>query len=422
MVQDESREESERLTPLPPEEKTLIEQTIDSVFEADIDEALPLLESRMQALDPQAAGTATEIFQIILQSMWNFFQAMTRIRTQANFVEARDLFESAEDGFSQVGHDELRDLSIGLGVYAEAVVNLQEGNIGQALELLTEVKDYLRNAGKFSRKFEPLIDHMEPENLFLAGSRALQNLDFASAKPLIEKAAQTAEELAHTYYAEGVPLYYTYQGLACLYKAFYTFFEACNELHQFEYDKLATRQDLVHNAMQAQELLNKGDTSNVVFRNASHISRAIAHLLEVINQLAQIMRRIFSATFKPDLRTLMLLKQKIRIANNSAAEAGPQAATFLRLCDQLSNQINNLEKLAKPDKKDFGAFSGLVSSAIFLPMFLIITWTSSTFGVGLKASTIIYSCLTLSLIAGFGVGALKFKSLIMPSRTDGEPD
>ncbi len=416
MVQKENDKDVQQLPVLTSEEYALVVKTIDSVFEADFDKALPLVEHLINTLNPQTTGTAFKTLQSVLKTIWNYFKAINLVRTEGNFIEAYNLFHSSAEGFNVFGFKEFRDLSIGMMTYASAVIELRKSNIGQALEYLTNVKKYLKSEGKYSNKYNFFIDHIEPEMLFVSGIKALNDLDYATAKTLIDRASQVAEQVAHNYYQEGKPMYYTFKGYSLLYKAIYTFCRAENEFNQFEYDKLAARQDLANEAIQAKELLDKGDIENVMVKNSIHIANAIANLLQVIGELSSIMQRVFRSTFKPDIPAIARLKQKIDIAENSFSKAGYELVPLIRHCGQLYSQVNNLQWLAKPNKKDFGALSGLVSCSLFLPLFLVVTWANSTFGIKLKGSTIIEACISMALIGGFGFGALKFKSLFFSSR------
>ncbi len=419
MDHDNTGDELLELPVLSSEGEALVAQTLDRIFDPtlDMEEALPLVETLIDDLNAEAAGAAFETLQLTLQSLWKFFKALRFVRSEGNFVEARNLLESAARGLNHIGLDELRDLSIGMGVYSEAVCELQRMNLGEALELLAKVKGYLRSAGEFGSRFEPVVDHMEPDALFLSGLNALMALDFDTAKTLIDKASQAAEQVARDYYPEGDPLHWSFQGMARFHKAWYTFARARNDFSQFLYEKLAAEEDLAREAVEARDLLDKGDLENVLVRNMRHISVAFIHLLEVTQELAALMLDVLRSTFKPDMQTLRLLRQKVRAASDSASRAGPQAVTLVKSCNQLSNQINNLERLAKPRKRDFGALSGLVASALFLPLFLVVSWANSVFDVDLEGSTLITTCLVLALIGGFGFGAVKFRSLIFPGRT-----
>ena len=345
MTQNEKRGEDQRLLVLSPEGEALITQTIDQIFDADLEEALPLIKHIYDSADPQAIGTAFKTYEIVLKSLWDYFEAMKFIRTEGNFVEAVNLFKSAADGFKQGGQGKLMNLSVGLGVYAEAVTEVHKYNVGQALELLKKNREYLWKAGKFGSIFEPFIDQMKPEIFFLSGAEALLNLDHANAKTLIDQASLAAEQVAYKYYTEGEPDYYTFLGSAHFYKAFYTFFQAIIEFNYFDYDALTNENDLTLDAVLAVDFWDKADIENVIIRNASYLSEAFVQLLELIGELAFIMQRVFYSTFKPDFAIFAHLKQKVHTAKDLVSKAGPEATVIVRYCDQLSIQVNNLERL-----------------------------------------------------------------------------
>ena len=409
-MQNKNKKVISQLPILSSEEKVLIEQIIDEIFRPplEIEKVLSLIEHYIKTLDQKAVQSVLKIFG-------SFFKAIELFQ-KGNLIEARNLFQLAVNGFNQIRYQELRDLSIGFSIYTEAIIQFQQSNINQALQLFTQAKKYLRNAEKFSSKFESFIEHMEPGQFYLLGMKAMMVYDFATAKTLIEKASQSMEEVVNKYYKEPEPLYYTYKGIARLYKAMYTFIKSYNEFNQFEYDKLINEQELIRDASQARELLSKGDTQHRIFKNLNYIAEALVYLLSSISELAHLMQKVFFSTFKPDLRTLRPLKKKIRKASDLFSKAGDEAVVYVRMCDQLYNSVNNLERISKPNKKDFGIFSGLVSCASFLPLFLIISWANWFFKIGLEARTIITSSIVLALIGAFGFGALKFKSLIFPIR------
>lgn len=409
MTQDNDGEQTSHFLSISTEEETLVEEAIDEAFD-DVEKALPVIERRLQL----SAEDSFPALRTGLESLWNFFEAIRLIREKGDFAGALDLLPLSAEGFDRVEQRELRDLSVGMGVYARSVVELHALNIGKALELLAEVKDYLRSAGRYGGSFEPMIDHMEPDALFLAGSQSMMSLDLTNAKILFDKAAQASEAVSEKYYEEGEPLYYTFRGIAHFYKAWRAFSQASNEFFRFAYDKVAAEKDLASDAKLARDLLKKG-AQDVVYENVLHLSKALVQLLELEGELSVLMMSVLHSTFKPDLRILAHLRQKARTASTTVSQAGPQAVGLVRYVEQIAGQIDNLQRLAKPTKRDFGVFSGLVSSALFLPLFLAISWGNSAFFVGLDAATLITTCLILALIGGFGFGALRFKSLIFPA-------
>jgi len=412
---NKEKKKGKQLPVLSPKEEALVQETIEDVFTSDSGEALIIIEAKLRNLDPQEIGAAFEWLQIALQSMWQFFEAIRLVRKNVDWVNAHELLLSAADGFNSIGIRELFDLCIGIGSYSEAIIEIQKSNIGKALELLSDVKKYLDNAGQFGSKFRPLIDHIEPDALYLAGVKALMELDFGNGKILIEQASQSAERVALEYYEEGTPLYNTFQGLARFHRAYYTYNRAYNDFNLYDFDSIIAKKGLAEDAIQARELLSRGDLQNELIRNTVNTSNALVDLLMAIHELAQLMNNIFQSTLKLETSALISVKQRIATASDSAAKSGSQAVIFVRACNLLSDRVKNIERLAKPTKKDFGTLSGLVASATFLPLFLIVSWSNTTFSTGLNATTLITSCIILALIAGFGFGALRFKSLVFPT-------
>ncbi len=366
----------------------------------------------MKTLNRQVAGPEYESFQIVLQSLWNYFEAIRLNRTERNFEEVLNLLESAADGFGQVKQKELRDLSIGMNLYVKATIELLNKNIGQSLIFLNDTKKHLRSAGKFGHKFEPLVLLIESDAYFIQGVNALLALDYDNAKTNIDSASQTLKLAAHKYHQKGGRTYNSLIGKSYLYEAVFIFVQANNEFNQFKYDRLAAEQNLAREAIKAHKFLKKGDTEDITLRDFIYLSKALTLLLEVTNELSKLMQNIFHSTFKPDIQALMVFRKKIRKATNLISKGSPNIVVYIKMCNQLSEQINNLERLAKPNKKDFGAFSGIVACALFLPLFLIISWANFALKIGLNPWTMIFSSLVLGLIGGFGYGAIKFKSLI----------
>jgi len=382
---------------------------VEKVFDADLppDQALSMVAHYLDHLDPGKAGIAYPVLRTLLESMGAYFQALTSITTGGSFGEARDLLQQAAEGFDQVGYQDLRDLSVGFGIYCAAVVELKNLNLGHGLELMEQTKAYLKKAGNLGAKYQPMIDALEPENLYVAAVNAMAYLDFDKAGPLTEKAAQAAERFAQKFQS-GTPLWFQYRGMGHFYKAYYRWVKAYNDFNQFKYDELAP--DLTSDAVQAQLFLGKADMKNEILRDMRSLSVALVNLLGALAEFGPLMKQVFLSTFKPDLPALGTIKKKVDAAIEAASSAGPQATPLVRLCNQFSTQVRNLEKTAKPNRKDFGAFSGLVSCALFLPLFLLVSWGNSAFGVGLGASTLAAFCIALALIGGFGYGALRFRS------------
>ncbi len=399
--------------PLSPEQKALLSETVDQIFDtgvSDPESALVIVQQHLDSLDSSAA--AASVIQVVLESAGRYFQAFIKITREVSFGEARDLLQQAASGFNSAGFDEQRDLSVGIGVYAAAVCEIQSLNLARASELMEQVKGYLDHAGKFGAKFQPLIDSFEPGHLYVAALPLLLQLNFDAAAPLIEKASAAAEKFAATYCQEGDEGCNLYLGMAHYYRAIYRLIKSSNDFNQLNYGALTSQQDLDSEAIQAEDLLAKTDPKNEGLRDLRYCSITIRNLQGSLIVLAGLMQKVFLSTFKSGTPALQEAKNKAQAAAAAASKAGQAAEVMVRLCNQTLNQITNLENYAKPTKKDFGVLSGLVSCALFLPLFLLVVWANSAFQVGLGGATLISSCMILALIGGFGFGALRFRGWI----------
>jgi hypothetical protein len=155
-----------------PTSAELAKQLVDEVFAVELDESLLQLEEISNKAFPQLPAPQQTELQPLLEALWRFFKGVELLR-QGDFTQTADHFQESAKTFDQFGFNDLRDLSVGMGAYATAVVMLRQLNVGQALEYFAKVKSYLEIAGKFSSRFQSMIDHMEPEALVTSGVQPL---------------------------------------------------------------------------------------------------------------------------------------------------------------------------------------------------------------------------------------------------------
>ena len=248
------------LPTLSPEQHTQLSQTIDKIFDTGVSdqrEALGLVQENLESIDPQNPNA--KVVQVVLESAGRYFQALIKMTSETNFGEAWNLLQQAANGFGTTGFEELRDISTGIGFYAEAVDEAQHLNLARASELMTQVKGYLDQAGKFGAKFQPLIDQLEPDHLYLAALPHLARLDFDAAAPLIESAADTAERVAAKYHEKGDSQDCLFRGMAHYYRAYFRLIKSSSDFNQLNYAALTSQKDLGSKAILAQQFLLKTD-------------------------------------------------------------------------------------------------------------------------------------------------------------------
>lgn len=392
-----------------PDQRALIERYADQVADIGIDDALLMVNRWIEEMNPAYQNAP---FGMFLRCLWNHFEAIRVVRGEGDFTKATALMQQAMDGFEQLRLRELSDVSTGLMHYNLAISELQKLNIGQAVELFDATIEYLERAGRYGKKYRNLIDHMKSEALYISGIQALQNLDINSGRALIDQAANASQRVAEEYHEKGGIVYCTFVGLGHVYRAHFTFVRAITDLDKFDYDDLSREENLSYHAVQARDFLAQSDLESTPIQNAYHLAVAFVECLEVISSLSVILQTIFQSTFKTEVHALALLRSKVRNAISSISQLGPIAVPLIRSCETILARIDNIEKLARPTKKDFGIYSGLVAAIAFLPILAIASWANASFNVGVPPSLLFSSCLVVALIAGFGFGATRFKSML----------
>ena len=351
-MNQDAGDESTQLPALSSQGNASVAEIINTVFTTD-DDPLVLInqeQQKLKQLSPETGGDAFPKVQLALQSLGELFLGQ-KFLERINFTKAHDQFLAAAEGFRQIGEDELYNLATGFRVFSEANVALQQLSIGRARELLTQIQDYIQKAGKFGLTLESLSEQLQPDILFLQGFEKAQALDFSAARPLIEQASYVSGKIANDSYAKDTSEYFLFLGMSHYYRGIYRALRAFNDFNHFNYDSLTTEADLKSEVVQARDLLSKVEDKSPVVEGAIHLCNGISELLDLLGQLAPMMQMVFNSTFKPDPQAYDSLRQKIRRAKDSFVHLGPLgpfAAIYDRQCEQLFDQINNLERFAKP--------------------------------------------------------------------------
>lgn len=396
-------------------EEVVESRIIEEVLAADIGDAQRLIVHHLEALKPDQKGSEIELF---LQSLWRHIEGLRVVSEEGDLELGTELQESAAAGFEQLGAKELESASRALSTYAKALMEVKRLNLNRSMELFDSTEKYLRDAGRFGRKFQGLIDHMKPGALFVGALPALATGDYDSARALASQASDMSKRVAEDYYETGTPQHFTFLGQAYLYEAVYSHVQAQADLSNLELDRIVS-EDISASAREAERLLFQSGLKDVNIQSSYNLSKALVEISQVTKGIAVRMDLCFKAAFKPDLQGFLDLKARTHRAIHYASKVGPQAVPIIRSCEGLLTRIHNLERLARPRKTDFGIYSGLISSVLFACLLVISLWTRRTFGFELEDRTFFLTIVSLALIGGFGFGALRFKSLFF-SRSQSE--
>jgi hypothetical protein len=399
-------------------EQELIAQAIDAAFQVEPEEAIVQADENLKQLDTVFGNTGYETLRGVLGALRKFFNAFLFVR-QARHLDAQALFEQSVAEFDRYGQGELGELAEGLACSSGAYLELQKGNISQALESVNQAKEHMKGVGQFGELGALMTLVMERDIFAISAMRAMSSLDYPAAKTAFEQAAQTSERIARDL-DENSAGFNLHQGLAHFYRTYSTFNQTFNRFNQLRYDEVARQTNISADAGRARDLLLNSVKNDEGVNRSAYISEGLGHLLEVVQSLSQFMEKVLGATVKPDAEAFQRSRGKIQTASDLFAKAGPDSVSIIRFCDELSGRLNKIEELTRPSKKDFGKFSGIIACASFLPLFLVTSWVNSAFRVGVNPSTLIWYCIALALISGFGFGALRFKTLLFGEKATGK--
>jgi hypothetical protein len=378
---------------------------VDAVLALPLADAQPVVAQHLQALAPERREQALGVFLI---AFWSLTDGVRVVQSDGDYETGLARFRSALQGFEQLAMAPQRHLAQALSKYAEAVLAIRARNFAQTQVLMRECELGIQQAGPFGAQLQPLLDFMKPEQFFAGVPAALMNGDFDGARVLAVQAAEAWRRVERDYCEPGSIDAARQAGMADFALAYVDNADAQRALDRFDLDALSALAAHGHAQRAAAQLARVVGDKQIQL--AHQLSLAYAAQMELMQGLGARLGLSLRAALKPDvqgdLRTLA------RRAQAHAAAAGPDALGVLRNLEQLMQRIDNLERLARPRRSDFGLYAGLISAALFLPLFGVAAWVRKQYGLDIGGAQLFSSMLGLALIGGFGYGALRFRHFL----------
>ena len=76
-------------------------------------------------------------------------------------------------------------------------------------------------------------------------------------------------------------------------------------------------------------------------------------------------------------------------------------------CNEMESRLENLQRLTRPGKKDFGIYGGLVSCAVFCLLLVVAAIVNRAYKLGANATVVFGACTPLAVLAGYGLAGLR---------------
>ncbi len=400
--------------------RKLVDDFSSQVSSVEPHELITKCEGLIQELDKELLGDAYNSVKLTLQSAWFLGTAFEEVATAQINAETIKKFEKAVHGFKQIELLYPADLGIGMLLYAKGLLDIREGNIPLAIQTFQEAEEHLDNAGKFSQDFKPILDAIRPMTIFVSSYSALKEQNFSKAKAIIGEASNAAEKYSSKYCEENTDPYFIFKAMPHLFRSLLNFHISNNALSLYEYDKILNDVDLFNDCQKASDLLSSVKVFNEGTDLLVGLSEILSNFVPVIRTQASIMKKIFCSNITKDLSELSEQYMKLRKIGDISAKTGPTGEPFIMTSENMITQLKNIERLTRPKKRDFGVFSGLLTTLVFSGLFLVTLCANSFWKLGVNPERLAGICVGLALIAGFGYGALRFRSMFFPTKLPAE--
>lgn len=153
------------------------------------------------------------------------------------------------------------------------------------------------------------------------------------------------------------------------------------------------------------EKIGEGPSRNIMIIS-SIVFSALENLLESL-RIVMLKQRPLSLK---EVRSLVGVDEKLFLARQLVDVCGERGEAFKFHLGRLGKLQQNVLTMGKAATQDFGRFSGAVSLASFLVVIIVLHLTLKP--TGIVGVAYAFGALIVSLITGFGFGALRFKPLL----------
>lgn len=146
-------------------------------------------------------------------------------------------------------------------------------------------------------------------------------------------------------------------------------------------------------------------------KDAAEILNILFGVFEVFSRIG---KRVVSEREPLDessMRELMSIDDNLFEAKQKANNAGDRGVMFLYTINQLWRLKKNFLNMGKVQKRDFGRLSGLIALVALIIQMVVTNMTINLDGY--LAIFVFFGSLVVSLIAGFGFEALRFRPLLV---------
>jgi hypothetical protein len=347
---------------------------------------------------PVQADASESLRRVALATWWYFAQGLDAGGAR-RFDEAIRCFRRAAYGFARLGDEEQLEAAVFQAEYNAAALLAQQGKFPEAQEKFARLVDGAENSSAIGKEQREKLASLEFETLLQEAGEAGRRGNTAQAAQLLQSLAERLKSMAAGH-DQNDPAYRLWAGNAGMLVAQAALANGIATISLYNFDHVA--QGASAAAEDAALLLEDVSPANAA------MTKYYARLLGALEELATIMLRVLNSTFRGDQREFRALRARVTAAREVIPSAvGVNPDLLRQQCDQMDQWVGNLERLARPGKRQIISYGGLVTCVAFCVLLLVVAALNKAFSLDATAATIFSTCTPLALVAGFGLAGLR---------------
>jgi hypothetical protein len=362
------------------------------------------LEAARQALQVQPTDITDREFEAGLSALWGAVELFKKERA----ADAAPQFETARKLVNCVGLQDTRVVLFVAGTISTSLHLFRQGDVHGAIRLFETLTQFADDT-KFRFPELALMGLLAKAMMHVALARTeMANIAYPAAEAQASQAKSVYREcleLARSLQMDLATLEAEVHAISVEFSIAF----ASPQLLTLQFD------DAERHILGAQESARTTRTliNKVPAEHAKKILTCICDIHETLKVIIPISRRLIR---EQDLPTADMLKKiegcvdRLFTVRQEALAAGPQGVLLKGNAEQLRRYVENLLPLAKPRREKVVPIAGLVAGGALIVLLAVVFLIIRPEGG--YALALFFGCMIMSLIIGFGYGALKFIPLL----------
>jgi tetratricopeptide (TPR) repeat protein len=263
---------------------------------------------------------------------------------RGEFSQGAEVMQKASEIFTELDIGDRAKMCRGMNMYLSGVAELQRLNLADGQELLRQAETHL--SGTVNPQLRRMLDHLAPDQLFIAGGVALVRGDLQKAQVLMTDAARRMENLGKVYYQDEPSNQTWFFGVADLYRAYFEMSRLAQSFRTFNLEGIDQANEFSRTAQRARERLELGEAPAQVKQSLSRLAMVSSAAIDAVLGAAPVVDAMLKRKLPPPI-DLVAIENRLKEAELEAAAGGEAGISLLFLCQQLNATMHNLQRYVR---------------------------------------------------------------------------